>query len=302
MPLTTTCHACDPSNPDRIFAPAAGGWLASFAAHLNGPPAVVNGGVVAGSLACPALALAHDQGVHHPAVIRVTARIRRPVPVAIGLHAVAAPGGDGVIDVTIRRGEEALVVGAVQVADAGRGSTPGQMLQPVPHHLAGELDAMARTSLGEPGPLAVPDEDHPFPDCFSCGPANSRGLRIFPHTTATPAVRSSWQPAAALVEANGALPTAIVGAALDCSNAMALSVAHEQMDGMRALEPILAAYDMRILRMPPADQPGGYRVVARATGEDGRRYFSMSAMFDADGAPYAVAETTWVLLPKGSFA
>ena len=299
--MPTTCHACDPANPDRIFTPSADGWRASFEPHFNGPPSVVNGGVAAGSLACPALALAQDEGVRRPVLLRINARLRRPVPVATDLLAVAAPGAEGAIDVTVQNGAEALVVGTMRVADTGRPPEPGDALQPVPDHLAASLAVMSRIALEEPGALAVRHEDHPFPRCYSCGPMNPRGLRIFPRTTATNAVSASWQPAAGHAEASGAIPSATVAAALDCSNAMALSLAHEEMDGMRALEPLLASFDMHVLKVPPAGRPDAYRVVGLAAGADGRRKFSVSALFDAAGEPYAVAETAWVLLPKGSF-
>ncbi|TAK66740.1 MAG: hypothetical protein EPO22_03545 [Dehalococcoidia bacterium] len=297
----TTCHACDPANPDRIFTPAADGWRASFEPHFNGPPSVVNGGVAAGSLACPAVAWAQREGARQPVLLRVNARLRRPVPVATDLFAVAAPGAEGAIHVNVRRGDEPLVVGTVRVADVQRPPGHGDALQPAPDHLVDTLAAMSRIALEAPGALAVRHEDHPFPGCYSCGPMNPRGLRIFPRTTSTNAVSAFWRPAVGHVETTGAIPSATVAAALDCSNAMALSTAHEEMDGMRALEPLLASFDMHVLKVPPAGRPDAYRVVGLATGADGRRKFSVSALFDAAGELYAVAETAWVLLPKGSF-
>jgi hypothetical protein len=147
-------------------------------------------------------------------------------------------------------------------------------------------------------PLAVPDEHHPIPNCFSCGPANQRGLRIRPRVAGARDVWAAWHPDPRYTGPDGVLPLEVTGAALDCSNAMALSVAYPELGGMRELVPILAAFDMHVLRAPPAAPTGGYRVVARATGVDGRKYHSLSALFAAEGTPYAVADTTWVALPK----
>lgn len=109
------CYACDPANPDRIFTPDADGWSAGFDGHFNGPPGVVNGGVAAAALACPARSWAHRNGASYPLAVRVTARLRRPVPVATGLRAAAAAGDDGAVDVTVARDGEALVLGSVRL-------------------------------------------------------------------------------------------------------------------------------------------------------------------------------------------
>ncbi len=294
------CSACDPVNLERIFTPDGDGWLAAFAAHFNGPPRVVNGGVASGALACPATALAGRGGARYPVATRITARLRRPIPVSTALR-VEASSDDGRIGVTVAHAGETLAAGVVHVADADRRPEPGSVLQPPPEHLVEHIDAMRRVAAGAPGPLAVPDDEHPFPMCFSCGPASPRGLRIKPHVAADGHVWAAWQPSHSAGENDGMLPSAVVGAALDCSNAMALSVGFSEVAGMRELVPILAAYDMFILRVPPAAPAGGYRVVSRATGVDGRKYFSVSALFDADGAACAVADTTWVAVPRGGF-
>ncbi len=296
--MTTTCYACDPDNPEHIFAPDGDGWTATFAEHFNGPPRSVNGGVAIGALACPAITLALRGGVRHAVAARMAGRIRRPVPVETALRLTAAAAHDGRVETSVHNGSELLISGAVEIAALDAQPSPGDVVQAPPVHLAADLRSMATLASGEPGPLTVPDERHPFPTCFSCGPANPRGLRIRPRTAGGREVASPWQPLPAYADADGVLAPAIIGGALDCSNAMALAVAHPEMDGMRTLVPILAAYDMHILRLPPAAPWGGYTVVARATGVEGRKYRSVSALFDAAGAPYAVADTTWVALGK----
>jgi hypothetical protein len=298
--MTHTCFACHPDNPERIFTPDGGGWLAAFARHYNGPPGVVNGGVAAGALACPAMTIARRDGARYPIATRITARLRRPVPVGTSLRADAFPDGDR-IGVTVALDGEVLASGGVHVIDSGTTAAPGGVLQPEPEHLVAHIDAMRRIAAGEPGRIAVPDDEHPFPTCFSCGPANTLGLRIKPRIAADRHVWAAWQPMRLSGDADGTLPGAILGAALDCSNAMALSVGFDEVAGMRERVPILGAFDMHVLRVLDAGAPGDYRIVSRATGVDGRKYSSVSALFDATGAACAVADTTWVVVPRGDF-
>jgi len=298
--MTHTCPACDRENPDRVFTPDGAGWLAEFAPHFNGPPGIVNGGVASGALACPALAIARREGARHPVPTRMTSQLRRPMPVSTALRVEASSEGDR-FGVTVALAGETLAAGWVHVTDHGRPIEHGSELQAVPEHLVAHIDGMRRVAAGEPGPLAVPDDEHPFPMCFSCGPASPRGLHIKPRVAADGHVWAAWQPSQSFGDPGGALPGMIVGAALDCSNAMALSVGFSEVAGMRDLIPILAAYDMYMLRVPRAAADGGYRVVSRATGVQGRKYYSVSALFDADGAACAVADTTWVAVPRGEF-
>ena len=56
---------------------------------------------------------------------------------------------------------------------------------------------------------------------------------------------------------------------------------------------LLGSLDVRYLRVPPLDRD--YRVAAKAQLRDGRKFFGLSALFDDDGTPYAMAEATWIV-------
>jgi hypothetical protein len=59
---------------------------------------------------------------------------------------------------------------------------------------------------------------HPFPNCFTCGPAREEGdgLRIFPGPVSEGVVASVWIPHPSLTDELGTIPQPIVWAALDC--------------------------------------------------------------------------------------
>ncbi len=293
-----TCYACDRANPDRIFTRCHDACTARFPEHFVGPPRSVNGGVAVGALACPALELARGDGVENALAARMTGRLRRPVPVAADLHTAAAHDGNGAIEVTYGDGESTLVAGRVQLIALAHAAAPGAVVAEPPPRLAAMLAEMADLSGREPGPPAVARDDHPIPMCFSCGPANVRGLRITPRVASERDTWAEWLPDQTYRDGGPAIGLSTLGGALDCSNAMVLSVAHSEIAGMQELVPILASMDLRVLRVPAASLPGGYRVIARATGAEGNKYHSTSALFDADGRAYAVAETVWVALPK----
>ena len=100
-------------------------------------------------------------------------------------------------------------------------------------------------------------------------------------------------------DGNGRLATAIIAAAIDCANQYTpttddpefmLRVLHEKKIWMTG------TYGVRFLRVPPIEIKGDYRVTARYLGQEGRKLFSMSALFDRDGTVYAMGEAVAVIL------
>jgi hypothetical protein len=133
---------------------------------------------------------------------------------------------------------------------------------------------------------------HPFPTCFTCGPERDEhdGLHVFPSPVeGMPHVRvSTWTVHESLVGDDGALPEAVVWAALDCPSGWA-----HLGDGTVAVLGRMAA---RIDELPVAGET--YVVVGEATGAEGRKRFAASALFTADGSPVAVAEATWITIEQ----
>jgi hypothetical protein len=130
---------------------------------------------------------------------------------------------------------------------------------------------------------------HPFATCFTCGPERELGdgLRVFPGpVTGSPRLRAStWTPHESLLE-GGAIPDAIVWAALDCPSGWV-----HLGDGTVAVLGRMAA---RIDRRPVIGET--YVVVGQATGSDGRKRFATSGLFHGDGTPMALADTTWITI------
>jgi hypothetical protein len=56
---------------------------------------------------------------------------------------------------------------------------------------------------------------------------------------------------------------------------------------------LLGSLDVRYLRVASVERD--YRVAAKALLRDGRKFFGLSALFDGAGAPYAMAEATWIV-------
>jgi hypothetical protein len=123
-------------------------------------------------------------------------------------------------------------------------------------------------------------DEHPFPECFVCGPERRAGdgLRIFPGPVAGSAglVAAPWL--ASDVDA------AVIWAAIDCPGAFAL--------GMSGRETLLGRMTARIVRLP---DPGERCVaVGQALGEDGRKLFARTALYGEHGDRLALAQQTWI--------
>jgi hypothetical protein len=140
-------------------------------------------------------------------------------------------------------------------------------------------------------------EDHALPTCFVCGPARdpSDGLRISPgrvepNTTDNPnpfpVALASWSPRPDLADENGLTAPEFIWAALDCPGAFALDA-----------EPILLGrMTAEILDRPAPSTP--VIIVAWATGEDGRKHYATTAMFNDQGRMLAHAQQTWIKIAR----
>lgn len=252
-----------------------------------GPPSSGNGGWTAGALAGRV-----DHGRAHlspdawPA-LRVALRTPPPLDVAMDVA-----DGDG--------GTVASLDGTV-VAVAALADAEPAVVEPVPA-------AEARAAMAAyPGLTS-----HPFPTCFSCGVdrAPGDGLRIFPGRVrdqdGATRVGATWTPHANTgvdvgVEvgaddgrhedrpARASLAT--TWAALDCVGGWAGDLTERLM--------VLAGMTARVDALPVVGEE--HVVVGLDRRREGRKTFTASTLYDADGRVVASAEHVWVAVDASAF-
>jgi hypothetical protein len=127
---------------------------------------------------------------------------------------------------------------------------------------------------------------HIFPGCFVCGPERDPGdgLRIFPGALeGREVVAAPWTPDPTLAAADGLVDRRHVWAALDCPSYFGLP---------RAPMALLGRLTAGIDRRPEVGEP--LVSIGWATGVDGRKHFSGSALADARGNVFARAAAIWI--------
>jgi hypothetical protein len=120
------------------------------------------------------------------------------------------------------------------------------------------------------------DPDHPFPNCFVCGPARSDGLRLTPRRYGS-LVAASWRPDEVRRE--------LVWAALDCPGAFGVDP-----DLSRGAT-VLGRIAVHVEELPA---PGDDLVIVGwdLGGREGRRAYAGTALFRGESA-LAWARATW---------
>lgn len=225
-------------------------------ARCNGPRASGNGGWTAGALA----EHVPGRGTSGP----VTVRLLQPPPLETPMQVV----GDG----------------------------SGARLEHDGRPVATATPAEAMTVAGDPDPVTAEAADaastsyagfrrHPFPTCFSCGPARDEGdgLRIFPGRLPDGRVAAVWR--AREVD----LPT--TWAALDCVGGWSSDIDRRPM--------VLGQITAEVPRQPT---PGtAYVVVGTEISVEGRKTRTRSGLYDADGALLAHAEHVWIEVDPATF-
>jgi hypothetical protein len=287
--VTATCYACDPANPHRTFDDSSS--VARFPARFAGPPGNANGGIATGALACPALREAQRDGIANPRVARIVSRLRRGVPLEAPLGVAVGRTGDG-YDVALSLAGDDLITGRVEIAASG-GRAPGDVLSVAPSDRADVLREMSAVQTPDAPPFYEQTGDHPIPGCFSCGPANDVGMHIIPRYVDDGLISSDWRPDPSFTDGGRALAQYIIASALDCSSGICMPL-HDQRELLARDEFfLLGSLDVRYLRVASVD--AAYRVVGRALGRDGRKFYGLSALFDAGGTLYATAEAIWIV-------
>lgn len=219
-------------------------------ARFNGPPGTANGGYFSGRVAALV------------GVDVVTVTLRQPPPLGTPLRVVRDDGS-----VQIYHGE-------VRIGEAAGGTLAREPVPPVDYD-----EAVAAAEFY--GGLV----EHPFPTCFTCGPARPDGLGLRPgsppgregHTAA------AWVPDASLAD-GGTIPDAIVWAALDCPGGWTVDLVGRPM--------VLGRMTGQVLSSPKIDERSV--VVGRLDGRDGRKAFSSTTAYGQDGRVLGRAEAVWI--------
>ncbi len=125
---------------------------------------------------------------------------------------------------------------------------------------------------------------HPFPTCFTCGPARAAGdgLRLFAgRVPGTDSFAVPWTPDDTAEE--------IVWAALDCPSSAVI-----YLDDSHPLPHVLGRIAARIDRRPEPGNP--HVIMSWPLDQSGRKVLSASGIFDTDARLCAVARATWIRL------
>ncbi|WP_405429750.1 hypothetical protein [Micromonospora sp. NBC_00617] len=189
----------------------------------------------------------------------------------------AAEGGPGPVEVTLRRPPPlettlSLIDGEVRdpagelVAEVRPAGAVDAVVPPV------DRETAVQASTRYPGFV-----EHPYPECFVCGPRRNDGLRIFPG-------RLPDGRTAAPFRAPEQVSDATVWAALDCPGGWTV---------LAAGRPYLLGRIAAVVTARPA--PGDECVVTGALiGVDGRKALVHTSLYGPDGALLGVARATWI--------
>ncbi|MFT4570474.1 MAG: hypothetical protein ACI8TX_001733 [Hyphomicrobiaceae bacterium] len=134
----------------------------------------------------------------------------------------------------------------------------------------------------------ISPEDHYLPGCFTCGPHREPGdgLRIFSgRAEDSGTVSAPWVPHESVALEDGCVSDPVVWAALDCPGYFAHGGVDPSLLGTMAAE-----------IHQPVRAGQRYVVVGEATGGEGRKLFSTTALFDDQGQLCAVARQIWIRL------
>lgn len=258
--------------------------------RFNGPPSSANGGWAAGALAG---ALAIDHGDHcadgcphdrSDAWPAIEVSLRQPPPLDTPLH-VECTGTDG--------GGIVASFGGAVIATARRAERRPVEVEPV----SPEEARAAESSY--PGLVS-----HPFPTCYVCGPGRPEhdGLRIFGGRVSDVGgqarLAATWTPDPstsedyhAYADDTARASLASTWAALDCIGGWAGDMSERLM--------VLGRMTAQVDTLPPIGEE--HVVVGAARGQEGRKTFTASTIYDADGRVVGSAEHLWVTVDTTTF-
>ena len=189
--------------------------------------------------------------------------LRTPPPLDTPMSVTT--GADGIVRVK---------TGDVLVAEGERTELTIDAVSPVDAAIAREASA------AYPGLVR-----HPFPECFVCGPARAPGdgLRLFPGRLGDGRTACAWT-----VPAELAGRPELVWAALDCPGGWSAEIEGRPM--------VLGRMAARLVALPAA----GEECVAMGLllGVEGRKTWTTSTAYGADGRELGRAHATWLTISK----
>ena len=264
-------------------------------ARFCGPPSSGNGGWSAGAIAihagvaCPDPSPGSGQRAHAQPRPAVTVSLHAPPPLDVPLS--VTPTDDG----------------GVMAAYDGKPVLSARCS----HDAVSDVEPVhpdeARAAMASFAGLT----SHPFPSCFSCGTGRTAGdgLRIFPGRVSDaadepgeeprPRVAATWTPDASVAEdfhsyrdehPRASVP--VTWAALDCVGGWAGDLEERLM--------VLARMTARLDSLPIIGEE--HVVVGMGRGRDGRKAWTSSTLYDADGRVVGTAEHLWIAVDPADFA
>lgn len=239
----------------------------SIARRFAGPPSSGNGGYTSGLLA----AYAGSEGGP------VTVTLRKPPPLDSPLDVL--PNADA--------GTARLMAGDDVVADAYPGAFAADPVDPVSLPDARSAEAAYRGV-----------SDHPFAGCFVCGTdrAEGDGLRLRPGRYADGRTACVWTPHSSLADESGRVAREFVWSALDCPGGWTSDLDTRPL----VLGRMTATCDGVVTA------GSSYVVVALLLGDEGRKTFTASALYDVSGDGEARllgrAEHVWIAIDPALFS
>jgi len=247
--------------------------------RCRGPARSGNGGYTAGLLA-------ERLPVADGSAVEVT--LKQPPPLDVAMKVQYVDPSDGARQAVLLMGGARIAVATV-VDDA---------LDPVGEVSAADAKEATTRFAGH--------ESHPFPSCFACGPErpDGDGLRIFPGPVAdeneATRVASSWVPHHSFADTTHDSPRfdhvphvglGIAWAALDCVGGWAGDIGGRRM--------VLGRMTALVDTPPVVDEP--HVVVGVERGREGRKTFTASTLYDADGRIVGRAEHVWISIDPSAF-
>ncbi len=156
-----------------------------------------------------------------------------------------------------------------------------------------EIDPPDAVSYEEAAAVStpIPPDEHPFPECFVCGPLRQRGdgLRIYPQLLGErPLVAASWLPDESLSDGTGSVRDEFIWAALDCPGGFAAWL----------LDPQAQCLLGRLRATVVGRVSVGDRLVVMGwpVNKDGRKLHAGTAVFSEHGELKGLAQATWINL------
>ena len=256
--------------------------------RFRGPASSGNGGWTSGALAevlaaargglSPVLGLLGEGEPAPRAVQAVRVRLSAPPPLEVPMTVVR--DGPGVV----AEHDGRAVLTATLVADeepSGLDPVP-----PVPYDTAVAA-----------GDRYAGLHDHPFPECFACGPARAPddGLRLRPGSLdpAVPGVgvAAAWSPGEGVVDVDGTVPAPVLWAALDCPGGWSVDVVGRPM--------VLGTMTARVLARPHYEERCVITGRALEVGE--RKALTATSLYGQSGDLLATAAHVWVAVDPATF-